>query len=207
MWILLRLLFGFLMYAAFKEARANTAANPMNGDIANAYWVGVVVVLAVANGVVWAPYLSEKVSDPLTGGTINAEFKEPNNTLMRLIQWCETRELRNLASWLCFIEGIRKPHLPAAFVLGMNNAREGSWLQKIYALEVFKFNNTQNCIKACEILARHGINPRPHTNPGVNLALVSMDHSVKEDPTIVDLPTAPPPPKIERNRRIQIGPD
>jgi hypothetical protein len=89
----------------------------------------------------------------------------------------------------------------------MNNASDGSWLQKIYALEVFKFNNARNCIKACQLLEAHGINPRPHINPGVNLALVSLDHSVKETPEVVELPVAPPPPKIERNPRIKTGLD
>src|SRR5204862_3774096 len=113
--------------------------------------------------------------------------------------------LRTAAAWLCFVEGVHKPWLPTAFVLGMHNAREGSWLQKIYALEVFKFNNAQNCLKAYQILKRRGIDPRPHAMPGVNLLLISNDHEVKESPAPLDVPEAPAPAKVERNKRIDIG--
>lgn len=193
------------MYWAYKEARVNALDNPMYGDIANAYWVAVVVALAVANGIVWAPFLGEKVGDPLAGGTINAEYKEPKNWVLKLIRWLEAKGARGPARWLCFVEGVRKPFLPAAFLVGMNNARPGSWLEKIYAQEVFRFNNAQNCLIAYNILKRHGIDPRPHANPGVNLVLISQEHEIKPDPSVLNVPLAPEAPKPERDKRIKLG--
>lgn len=207
MLFVLRIFFGVLMYWAFKEARVNASVNPMYGDLTNAYWVAMVVLLALANAFVWAPYFGEKVADPLTGGTINAEYKEPNNLIMKLIRWMDARRMRPFVRWLCFIEGCRKPFLPTAFVIGMENAAEGSWLEKVYATEVFKFNNAQNCLKAYLALKRHGIDPRPHASPGVNMLLISQEHTVKDDPSKLELPEAPPAPKVERNLRIKIGPE
>jgi hypothetical protein len=43
--------------------------------------------------------------------------------------------------------------------------------------------------------------------PGVNLVLISSEHEVKESPAPLDVPEAPPPPKIERDKRIDIGLD
>jgi hypothetical protein len=156
MLIALRILFGALIYWAFKEARLNAQANPESGALSNACWVAVVVILAIANSAVWAPYFGEKLTDPLTGATVDAEYKEAPNYLLRLIRWLETRGHKSLVTLLCFIQGVRFPYLPTAFVIGMNNARRGTWLEKVYAREVFKFNNAQNCLKAYEILKRRG---------------------------------------------------
>jgi hypothetical protein len=115
--------------------------------------------------------------------------------------------MTGITSILCFIEGVRQPHLPTAFVIGMNNARKGSWLEKVYAREVFKFSNAQHCLAAYNVLKTHGIDPRPHASPGVNLVLVSSEHEVKPAPPPVDVPPAPPPPNLQRNPRIDIGPE
>src|SRR6476646_4322901 len=132
MLIALRILFGALIYWAFKEARLNAQVNPESGDLSNAYWVAVVVILAIANAAVWAPYFGEKLADPLTGAAVNSEYTEGTNYLLKLIHWCERCGHRSIVTWLCFIQGVRTPHLPTAFVIGMNNAREGTWLEKVY---------------------------------------------------------------------------
>jgi len=183
----------------------NAQVNPMYGDLGNAFWVATVVILAMANGIVWAPYFANKISDPLTGGTIDAEYKGDAGLIMRAIRWFDKRQKHEVVRWLCFIEGIRKPWLPAAFAIGLANTGPGSWLEKVYATEVFKFNNATNCLKAYEALKRHGIDPRPHHNPGVNLVLISQDHEIKATPATVEVPTAPPPPKLERDERINLG--
>jgi hypothetical protein len=207
MLILLRIIFGALMYWAYREAKLNAVINPMYGDISNAYWVAVVTVLALANGAVWAPFFGEKIGDPLAGGTVNAEYKEPKNWIIKLIRWLEARRCRAFVRWLCFLEGVRKPFIPTAFVIGMENSREGSWLEKVFAREVFRFNNAQQCPKAYMILKRHGVNPGPHASPAINLVLISQEHEIKPDPAKVEVPQAPQAPKPERNERIKLGLD
>jgi hypothetical protein len=205
MLVVLRIIFGAIMYWAYKQARLNAQLNPMAGDLSNAYWTAFMVFGAIANAMVWAPYFGEKVADPLTGGTINSEYRESSSFLLRLIRAAQRCGLRDVVCWLCFLEGVRAPYLPTAFVIGMQAAREGSWFEKIYAREVFKFNNAQNCLAAFKILKSHGIDPRPHAMPGVNLLLISSEHEVKHSPAALDVPESAPPPKIERNPRIDIG--
>jgi len=207
MWILLRIFFGGLMYWAFQEARLNARGNTLSADVLNAYWVGVVVGLALLNGIVWAPYFGERVSDPLTGGTINAEFTEEKGWLLKMIRYAQNRGWRAITRWLCFVECCRSPWRPTAYIIGLTNARENSWLEKVFATEVFKFNNAQNCLIAYRALKRHGIDPRPHQSPGVNLVLVSEEHEVRETPAAIEVPPAPEPPKIKRNERIKLGLD
>lgn len=206
MLVLLRILFsGAFIYCAV-QARDNARTNLAAGDMENAFWVGAGVLAAIAAAIVWAPYLGSKVADPLTTGMVNSEFKERKNYLMQLIRWCDKKGHPGWVRWLCFIEAVRAPWLPTAYALGLANAREGSWLEKVYALEVFKFNNAEQCMRAFRALQRHGIDPRPHSSPDVNIVLLSVDRSVAPEPGKLDVPKAPPPPPLARDQRIKIPP-
>jgi hypothetical protein len=110
-----------------------------------------------------------------------------------------------LIRFLCFIEGVRAPWLPTAFNIGLLHARPGSWMEKIYAKEVFRFNNAENCMRAFAALQRHGIDPRPHANPDVNAVLLSMERGASPGPDVMQVAPAPPPPTLKRNERIKIG--
>jgi len=115
---------------------------------------------------------------------------ERPNYFLRLIRWLDNRGARSLTRWFCFIEGVRHPSQPSQFIIGLNNARPGSWLEKVYAREVFRFNHVQNCIQAYHTLRRHGIDPRPHGNPEVNIVLMSLEREVRPAPEALVLPKA-----------------
>jgi hypothetical protein len=206
MLILLRIIFtGTFLYCVV-QARDNARDNLVAGDLTNAFWVGAGVITAIACAIVWAPYLGAKVADPLTGGMISSSTAERKNWLLQLIRWLDKKEKAPaLVRWLCFIEGVRAPWLPTAFNLGLRNAKPDSWLEKVYAREVFKFNNAGNCLRAFEALRRHGIDPRPHSSPDVNTVLLSLDRAPAPEPAIMEVPPAPPPPPLKRDDRIKIG--
>lgn len=206
MLVLLRIIFTGAFIYCVVQARENAANNLAGGDLNNAMWVALGVMAAIASAIVWAPYLGGKVADPLTGPMLTSEFIERKNLLLQLIRWCDKKGKSRWVRWLCFVEATRAPWLPTAYALGMANARPGSWLEKVYAREVFKFNNAEQCMKAFHILRRHGIDPRPHLSADVNMVLMSTERSVAADPQIVRVPPAPPPAPLERDKRIRIGP-
>jgi hypothetical protein len=106
---------------------------------------------------------------------------------------------------LCFLEGVRHPRLPAQFVIGMNHARPGSWLEKVFAREVYKFSNVANAAKAREILrVRHNADPGPHARIEVNLALLADERVPRPEVGVVTVPAAPPPPPLTRNESIRL---
>jgi hypothetical protein len=124
---------------------------------------------------------------------------------MRLIRGCERRRWRRCVVALCFLEGVRHPRLPAQFIIGMHHARPGSWLEKVFAREVYKFSNVANAARAREILRlRHDDDPGPHRRIEVNLALLSDERAPRPDPEIVAVPAASPPPPLARNERIRL---
>jgi hypothetical protein len=136
----------------------------------------------------------------------NSNSAERRNWLMQFVRWLDKKNRHPaLVRWLCFIEGVRAPWLPTAFIMGLTHSRPGSWLEKVYAREVFKFNNAENCLKAFQALQRHGIDPRPHKSADVNMVLVSLDRSVAPDPERMPVPEAPPPAQPKRDPRIRIG--
>jgi len=206
--VLLRIIFtGAFIYCAV-QARDNARDNLMAGDLANAFWVGVAVITAIACAIVWAPYIGGKVADPITGGMTSGEFVERKNRLLQFIRWLETNERSDrLIRWLCFVEGVRAPWLPTAFNIGLKHSKPGSWFEKIYARELFRFNNTENCIRAFSALMSHGIDPRPHPNPDVNSVLLSVERTAAPDHATMPLAPAPPAPPLKRDGRIRIGTD
>jgi hypothetical protein len=206
MLVLFRILFTAAFVYCVAQGRENARENLATGDLTNAFWVAAGVIAAIAAAIVWAPYLGSKVADPLTGGTINSPLDQRKNYLMQLIRWLDKkRKFPALVRWLCFVEGVRAPWLPTAFILGLAHSRPGSWLEKVYAREIFKFNNAENCMRAFHALQRHGIDPRPHANPDVNMVLMSLERSVAAEPGKLNVPAAPPSPPLQRDKRIRIG--
>jgi hypothetical protein len=206
MLVILRIIFTGVFIYCIAQARDNARTNIGGGDLNNAFWVGAGVLAAIASSIVWAPYFGAKIADPLTGGMVQSPPADRKNLLLLLIRWLDKREKHPaLIRWLCFIEGVRAPWMPTGFIIGLNHAKPGSWLEKVYAREVFRFNNAENCMKAFHTLMQHGIDPRPHPNPDVNIVLLSVERSVAPEPSKLEVPTAPPPPPVERNPRIRIG--
>jgi hypothetical protein len=204
MLILLRILFGAGLVYGFRKTVENAEAAPNTGDLTNAFYLAFSVIMSIANAVVWAPYLGEKLSDPLTSVLTKGNFADRKNQALRLIRRLDSRRYRRLTSFLCFLEGIRHPDWPTAFVIGLKNTRPGSWLEKVYAFEVFRFDNAQHCVDAYHALKRHGIDPRPHHNPEISMVLISLEHAVKADPKKVVVPPAPEPPPLKRDTRIRL---
>ncbi len=204
MLVLLRILFGAaLLYEMVEGARAAPTSQGA-GDTTGAYYLAICVTLGILNALVWAPYLGAKVSGPLTGMITESTYVDRTNWVLRIIRALDARQHRRLARWICFLEGVRHPNAPTAFVVGLKNARPGSWLEKVFAREVFRFNNSQNCMDAYAALKRHDIDPRPHTNQELNILLFSMEKPPRPDAAILAVPHAPPAPPLKRNPRIRL---
>lgn len=204
MLVILRLVFGAGLLYGFSKVRENAQSNPEAGDLMNAFYLAVCVILGILNAVVWAPYFGARISEPLTGTLTSGPAFDPRNRWLRLILKCEHRGHRRLTLMLCFLEGVRHPDLPAAFVIGLRNAAAGSWWERLYAREVFKFDNAQNCLQAFQTLKRHGVDPGYHSNQAVNLVLRSLEKPVKAEPEKIDLPRAPQTMPVRRNVQIQL---
>ena len=205
MLILLRIIFTAGFIYCIVQARKDAAQATAPDDLTNAFWLAIGVLTGLACAATWAPFLGAKVADPLTGGWTESPLEERKNRLLQAIRWLDKRKRHRLVRWLCFLEGVRAPWLPTAFIIGLKNARPGSWLEKVYAREVYRFNNTENCVAAFEILKRHGEDPGVHDSPEVNLALVGLDRGTAPERPPLVVPAATPPAKPRRDERIRIG--
>lgn len=170
------------------EVTRNAAADPHGGDLVNAFWLAYCLIVGIVAALLWAPLIAEHVADPITGVlTTVAPVGYPNH-LMKLIRWLEAREARRWVRWLCFVEGVRHPWNPAPFVTGMDHARPGSWLERVYAREVYQFNHAQHCLRAYAILCQHGHPPRLHPNTEVNLLIAALQKSAAPDRKPLPIP-------------------
>lgn len=170
------------------------------------FFLGYALAGSVFLAILWAPVIGEKLSDPLTS-TLNSETSLPpdTNNLVQSIRWLQGRGWHRPAILLVFLEGIRHPNLPQPALLGLRSARPGSFLEKCFAREVFKFNNIQNCLYAYKVLSeRHGIIPPLHQHPEVNLAISSLRREPPPEPAKYELKPAPAKPPTERDPRIKL---
>ena len=204
MLVILRIIFGAGLVYGFYQVRENAQSNPEAGDLMNALYLAVCVVMGILNAIVWAPYFGAKISEPLTGTLTTGPSFDPRNRWVRLILWCERRRHRRLALLLCFLEGVRHPCLPAAFVLGLRNARPGTWWEKVFARELFRFDNAQNCLQAYAVLKRHRVDPGKHPRPEVNLVLRSLEKPARPEPGRLDVPHTSQTMPRKRNLLIRL---
>jgi hypothetical protein len=204
MLVILRIIFGAALWYMIAQVRENAQLHPDTGDLANAGYLAICVALGLLNAIVWAPFVGARISEPITRTLTGGAFIDQKNRVLQLIRWVERRGYRRITLFLCFLEGVRQPWMPMAFIIGFNNSKPGSWFEKIYAVEVFRFNSTQNCVLAYDSLRLHGINPRPHPNPEVELALLALERQVKLDPDKLALPPAPQISSLQRNPRIRL---
>lgn len=204
MLIVMRIFLGAAFLHFARLAWLNAEQNPSAGDLSNAFYTAICVVLAIANAVVWAPYIGNKLSDPLTSTVVESTFVERVNYLMKLAQWFSKKRRRRTVLLLSFVEGIRNPWSPVPFLMGMRHARPGTWLEKVFAREVYRFGNIQNCVRAFQILKEHGCVPATHDNPEVNMAIMAMERQAPREVPAVKLPPSVPPPRLRRNRRIAL---
>lgn len=201
---ILRILFGFALLAWLGKAVEVAGPDPQTEGTTDAGFMAVAVFLAIANAVVWAPWVGQWLADPLTGAFTAGHPADFANPTLQLAHKLSLRRWRRAALFFAFLEGVRHPDLPGAFVLGMQQAREGSWLEKVFAREVWRFDNADHCLKAWKILRRHGIEPDLHRRPEVNLLLLAQTREVPPPPAVLEVPSAPPAPKPVRNPRIRI---
>jgi hypothetical protein len=170
------------------------------------FLLGYALAGSIFVAILWAPVIGGKLSDPLTS-TLNSETSLPPNTnhLVQSIRWLQNRGWHRPALFLVFVEGMRHPTLPQPALLGLRSAKPGSFLEKCFAKEVFRYSNIQNCLCAYKILQeRHGITPSLHTQPEVNLAILNLSRERPAEPAKYQLTTSPSKPSAERNPRIKL---
>lgn len=166
-WILTGL-FVWLLGVASGPTGGGTSA-----DVDSAIWMGVAIGVGMLAALCWAPVLSGAVAGRVGDLSEDGDGSVDRNRLMGLAGWAAARGMRRLALVAAFVEGVRHPDLPAAFHLGMGLAKPGTWLEKVFAKEVWRFSNVTLCLRAHEILTRHGIDPGAHARDQVNDALRS----------------------------------
>jgi len=191
--------FCYVMWRGAQEGHG-----PGAGDTTGAYYMGISVILAIGTGIVWAPAVGAMVVAPLDATLTCGSFVVEEHKGLRLVYWLIKRKHRRLAVFFCLVEAVNRPDWPTSYNIGMRHAKRGSRLERIFAKEVWRFDNVQNALLAHEALQRHGIEPPAHTNSLVmwQLALREQKEIPMRDPIAV--PPSGPPPPLKRNPLIKL---
>lgn len=201
---LLRIVFGFALFAVLGRAVETAGPTPQTDGITDAAYLAVAAFIGIANAVVWAPWIGRLLADPLTGAFTAGHPGDLRNSVLQFAHKLAHRGWRRTALLFAFLDGVRHPDLPGAFILGLRHARPGSWLEKVFAREVWRFDNAENCLRAWHVLRARGLHPPPHRRPEVHLLILSAQRERLPDPNRLEVPAAPPPPPPERDPRIRL---
>lgn len=200
--VVLRILFGAglvgVLFLALQESNQNIA-----GDVTPGFYLAVGLVLALANAIVWASWIGERIAGPLDSMYVGKGAPVSSHLGLRLAQKAAARGHRRLALCLAFIEGVRHPDFSGPFIVGMRNARPGTWLEKVFAREVYRFDGIDNCVRAYTILKQHGIKPPPHRNKEITGVLLSLEHQTRPPAEALPVPKGPDI-ELQRNPRIRL---
>jgi hypothetical protein len=183
---------------------ASAAGKAGASDLGDAGRFALAIGVGIVSAITWAPFFGEVLAGPMTGVMLDGSPSIETGWMLRAARRFEARKWRRAAVLLAFCEGVRHPNLPGAFIVGMNNAAPGGWLQKAFAREVWRNNHVGNCIRAHAILEEeHGVTPGIHPSPEVTLALQSRVRSPRPAPAILPVPTAERP-VLKRNPGIRL---
>jgi hypothetical protein len=194
------LITGVFLYFLVQEAKDYPRLSDLNLLFLAAY----ALVGGVFVAIWWVPVVGTALSEPFTS-TFTEEAVHPSssNTLVRLIHRLQARHHHRLALMICFLEGLRYPDLPHPPLLALRSVKPGSYLERCFAREVYRYHNVQNCLHACLILVdRHGLTPPPHPVPEVRLALLQSQRGPTPEPTTLVLSPKTKPAGLKRNREI-----
>lgn len=201
---LLRIVLGFALGSVFARAIHLAGPEPQTEGTTDAGYLAVAVGLGILNAIVWAPFFGRLLAEPLTGAFTSGHAGESRNALLQLAHKLALRRWRRMALFFAFLEGVRNPGLPGAFVIGLEQARQGSWLEAVFAKEVWRFDHAERCLRAWRVLKARGREPDLHRRPEVNLLIQSQCRVVPPPALALAVPQAAPPPAPRRNSRIQL---
>lgn len=201
---LLRIFFTGAWIFVFLLARQNAIDHPNNGDLANAFYLAVIVAIGLAVGAVWTPYFADVLCGPLLGTISDSPRFTDNSNVRRLTDWALRHGYRRLVLLLCVVDGLFHPDSPKPFLTGMKQARPGSWLERIFAWEVFRFENAENCAEAEKVLARHGVKPGRHWSVSINYLLTQRKMILRPPAEIIALPRQNTAVPVRRNPKIKL---
>lgn len=204
MLVLLRILFGFALFSVFAKAVRLAGDNPNTEGTTDGGYVALAVGIGILNAIVWAPFVGRIMAEPLTGAFTSGHPADFTNRGLQFAHKLAVRGWRRWALFFAFIEGVRHPDMPGAFVLGLNQARAGTWLEKVFAREVWRFQNAENCLRAWKILKARGVAPDLHPSAEVNLLIQSQTREAPPPASVLAVPPAPSAPPPKRNAAIQL---
>jgi len=181
-----------------------SAQSGLDRDVEISGQLAILVLLGIPTGILWSPWIADRLCGPMMGVLTDSTYYDSKRTKRKFLLWAHIKGHRRSALFVAILEGLFHPYEAEAFLIGLENTKPGSWLEKFFASEVFRFNNVQNAVLAAGILRRHGIRPGVHRTQEISLILKHVRRLRKPDPALLKVPKLPPIQKVPRNNKIKL---
>ncbi len=206
MLFLCRLVFGGCMIWSIHLAiQLSNRTNMQRAELPEiGFSMAVLLVLALLNAIVWAPYIGAKIADPIAGMFTRSSFSWHRSKIYKHILRLEHKKKYKTAAWTAYFYGLMRPNEPEVFYSGMQNSVPSSYLQKYFAEKVYQFLNARRCLEAYTILKSLGWEPVRHREQSINRLIMVHFSQKRERPSKLELLSAPPLSTLARNVNITL---
>jgi hypothetical protein len=204
MMVLLRIFFTTWWGYIFVSFLNSSLQNTLDHDVSLIKEMALLVLLGIPTSIVWTPWLADRLCGPLMGVITDSTYEDPVDTVGKLLFWADVNGHHKTAVLMALLKRLEGKD-SRVYRIGLRNSREGSILQKYFAIGLFTCSNAQYCVEALDVLKRHGLPANLlHHAPEVRDILRHTRKRKLIDHAPLPVPENEAPLQLARNPQIKL---
>lgn len=158
----------WVLRAAIKAALASDTV----ATVSAAGYFGMLIFVGIPLAAVWAPVIARMLVGKAIDSVNDDHTASSLNRLALEIDSAVDRGERRKAVFLCWVETWINPKLARPNSIGMTHSVPSSWIELYFARRLFRSSIASECIRAADVMERHGFDPGMHNSDNISLLLL-----------------------------------
>ncbi len=135
-------------------------------------YFGMLIMVGIPLAAVWIPVFGRIVVGKAVEAVSDDHYTHSGNWLALAIDRAVERGERKKVVFLCWLETWINPKLTRPNSIGLTHAVPGSRLELQFARRLFRGNTASECIRAADVIERHGFSVGMHNSDTISQLLL-----------------------------------
>lgn len=135
-------------------------------------YFGMLIMVGIPLAAVWIPVVGRIVVGKAVEAVSDDHYTHSGNRLALAIDRAVDHGERKKVVFLCWLETWVNPKLTRPNSIGLTHAVPGSRLELQFARRLFRGNTASECIRAADVIERHGFNVGMHNSDTISQLLL-----------------------------------
>ena len=135
-------------------------------------YFGMLIMVGIPLAAVWIPVVGRIVVGIAVEAVSDDHYTHSGNRLALAIDRAVDRGERKKVVFLCWLETWVNPKLTRPNSIGLTHAVPGSRLELQFARRLFRGNTASECIRAADVIEKHGFNVGMHNSETISQLLL-----------------------------------